>query len=80
MSALSSLQITSSGSAQKNLLLKDLRSLKVPLPTLAEQDRTVMTLTSVDQKIDFEKKCRKNLSSLKKGLMQDIFSRKVEVR
>lgn len=79
MSVVASLQITSNGSAQKNLLLKDLRSLQLPIPSVEEQSQIVSILVMIDQKLSKEKITNKQLLTLKRGLMQDIFSRKVEI-
>lgn len=79
ISILDKLTISSNGSAQKNLLLKDLRSLEISLPKLPEQQKIAEILSVVDEKIEINKKIKEKLLRLKKGLMQDIFSQKVEV-
>ncbi|MCL5125307.1 MAG: restriction endonuclease subunit S [Deltaproteobacteria bacterium] len=76
---LPSLQITSNGSAQKNLLLKDMRSLQIPVPDNQEQKRIVAILSEIDRKIGNENMTLEKSRNLKNGLMDDIFSMKVEV-
>jgi type I restriction enzyme, S subunit len=68
------------GGAQQNLNVAILKKLPVPIPDLAEQERIVEILGSVDEKIENEK-CRLNkLQILKRGLLQDLLSGKVRVK
>lgn len=76
---LKSLITASSGSAQANLLLRDLRSYKIPLPSLEEQQKIAGILAELDTKLDQESKQKASLIKLKNGLMQDIFSQKVQI-
>lgn len=76
---LRSLKIASSGSAQVNLLLKDLRSYKIPLPSLNEQKQIADVMTQCDFKIAHEKEHKNKLTILKSGLMNDIFNQKVQI-
>jgi type I restriction enzyme S subunit len=66
-------------SAQKNINLQKLNPLLVALPPLAEQRKIAEILSSIDEKIEKELAEKEKLNSLKRGLMQDIFSQKVEV-
>lgn len=79
LSVLDSIILASNGSAQKNLLLKDMRSLQIPIPTLVEQQRIVDILVMIDRKFSNETQTKTRLNKVKNGLMQDIFNRKVEV-
>lgn len=66
-------------SAQKNINLAKLNPMFVSVPPLDEQKKIAEILSSVDDEIiknTFEKE---RLTVLKSGLMQDIFSQKVEV-
>lgn len=76
---LKSLILESSGSAQKNLLLKDLRSYMILLPSLKEQKIIAEIVSDSDNKITQEKEHKYKLSVLKNGLMNDIFSQKVQI-
>lgn len=76
---LKSLITASSGSAQANLLLRDLRSYKIPLPSLEEQQKIAGILAELDTKLDKESKQKASLIKLKNGLMQDIFSQEVQI-
>ena len=73
------LSLNSSGSAQKNLLLKDLRNFKITLPEINEQKHIAYILSNVDQKIQKEKEFKQKLEQLKKGLMQDLLTGKKRV-
>ncbi len=50
-----------------------------PVPSLLEQEEIVKILQEIDRKLILEKQTLIHLLDLKKGLMNDIFSRKVEV-
>lgn len=67
------------GSTIKRLYNNILLKKKVPVPPIDNQERIVTILSSVDEKILANKKLRTRLVSIKKGLMQDIFSQKVEI-
>lgn len=77
--AIEKLTIQSSGSAQVNLLLKDLRSFSIPLPKIQEQDQISDILQGLDLKISRERLKKTQLLLLKTGLMQDIFNQKVQI-
>lgn len=66
-------------SAQKNINLAKLNPMLVLLPPLNEQKKIAEILSSVDEEIiknTFEKE---RLKALKGGLMQDIFSQKIQI-
>jgi len=80
MLKLSTIQDVSSGSAQKNLLLKDLRDIQVLVPSLKEQDKIVEQIASIDTKISMSSLKLSSLAHLKKGLMNDLLTGKVRVK
>jgi len=53
---------------------KDLFKLKVPLPSLPEQQKIAAILSTVDEQISTTDKIIKKSKELKKGLMQKLFS------
>ncbi|MCB9801656.1 MAG: restriction endonuclease subunit S [Pseudomonadales bacterium] len=67
------------GSNQKTLSLKHIKNLYVPKPSSDEQQKIADILCKLDIKIESEIKQKNTLISLKKGLMQDIFSQKVTI-
>lgn len=71
--------LKSSGSAQVNLLLKDLRSYKILLPTLKEQKTIAEIISNADKQIAKENKYKDELINLKSALMHDIFNQKVNI-
>ncbi len=72
--------IASSGqSAITNISQSSLQNLEVTIPSVTEQNNIVDIMTSFDNKLSSEVAAMNNLKILKKGLMQAIFSRKVEV-
>lgn len=58
---------------------KDIKEYKIPLPPLFEQQKIASILSSVDEKLEAERKQLKQLKTLKKGLMQDLLTGKVRV-
>jgi type I restriction enzyme S subunit len=67
------------GSANKNLHLGDIKSLKIPIPPLPEQKRIAEILTTADNRIEKEESYRDKLLQMKKGLMQDLLTGRVRV-
>lgn len=65
------------GSAQQVINLNALREVEVPLPPLPEQQKIAAILTSVDDKLDVIARQVEAIKSLKRGLMQTLFSRGV---
>lgn len=68
-----------SGSAQPQLPISSLRNLLIPIPSQEEQLKIVNQLKMLDRKHSSEIKQMANLIELKRGLMQDIFSQKVQI-
>nr|WP_285889516.1 restriction endonuclease subunit S [Neobacillus niacini] len=69
-----------SGSAIKRIVLKDIKRLAIPLPTIEEQRKISMYIGSIDRKIKTETEKLGQLQSTKKGLMQDLLTGKVRVK
>lgn len=69
----------SGGSSQRALTIKKLEDVEVPIPLETEQKRIVDILSSVDEKIHINQSIKTELSVVKNGLMQDIFSQKVQI-
>lgn len=65
------------GSTVKGIRLEVLKELGVALPALPEQQKVVAILTSVDDKLDIIAKQIEATQTLKRGLMQTLFSRGV---
>ena len=58
----------------------DLENLPIVLPSLEEQRKIISHLKQIDTKINYEKLRLENLSSLKKGLMQQLLTGKIRVK
>lgn len=67
------------GGNQLNLNTQIIGLIDIPVPTEIEQIRIVEVLVGLDKKISHEKQSKQRMGIIKKGLMQDIFSQKVEV-
>ncbi len=72
-------QSLGTGGTVKGIKAKTLKQVDIPVPPRDVQIRIADILTAVDYKIDKEKKIKNELVILKKGLMQDIFSQKVQI-
>lgn len=64
------------GGAQKNISQAFVKTYKIALPPLQEQQRIVKLLQSVDDNIEAHKEKSESLRELKKGLMSDLLSGK----
>ena len=62
------------GSAQLMITEKDVRTQKIYMPCLQEQQKIADFLSTVDKKIEYEKNILNELIELKKGLLQRIFT------
>jgi len=68
------------GTNTKFLTLKLLLGIKVLLPPVKEQVKISNILMSLESKKHMEMQKRNLLLNLKKGLMQDIFNQKVQIK
>lgn len=68
------------GSAQGGVNASLLSNLKIPLPSLSEQNKIAEILSSVDEEIKKVVAHKERLESIKKGLMQVLLTGKVRVR
>ena len=67
-------QKSSVGSDQPFINLTSLRKMKVPIPSLTEQQKIAAILSTVDEQISTTDKIIEKSKELKKGLMQKLFS------
>ena len=74
------LEALGTGTTVKGILLSDLKTLKLLLPSSQEQQKIAKILTTQDKKIETEEKNLAKLKALKKGLMDDLLSGKVRVK
>jgi len=62
------------GSTSKHINVEDMESLKLPIPSFAEQKRIDSILETYRQQLDSERRYLSRLQRLKQGLMQDLLS------
>jgi type I restriction enzyme S subunit len=76
------LDLISPGGAGRNRVMskKEFVKLKVPLPSVGEQQKIAAFLTAVDNKIEQLSKKQELLGEYKKGLMQQIFSQVIRFK
>jgi type I restriction enzyme S subunit len=63
-----------------SLKREDLQNFKFPLPPLSEQEKIAEILSTVDEKIEIERKRREKLERIKKSLMDLLLTGKIRVR
>ena len=69
-----------SGTSQKNLLLKDLRALLIPVPSIAEQIEITDTIQIFNLKFVLTKERKTKLERIKQGLMDDLLTGKKRIK
>lgn len=67
------------GGTVKGIKAKVLKQINIPIPPLGEQNKISSILSSIHSKIGKEKENKKLFLILKNGLMQDIFSQRVQI-
>ncbi len=72
------LMSVSSGTAQKNLLLGDLRKHEIPLPSLPEQTQIAELFQSIETAIEQAEQQEKNLLKLKNQLLRELTGEKMQ--
>lgn len=72
-------EIYSARTGQPGINGNEYGKLPLPTPTITEQNLIVKKLNSINKKIESENKTLSKHQSLKKGLMQDLLSGRVEV-
>jgi len=65
---------------RSGLNLSIVSKIKVPIPSLREQQKIAEILSTVDKKLEFERKRREKLDRIKRGLMNDLLSGKRRVK
>ncbi len=67
------------GGAQSNISQQIIKSFKITVPSLKEQNKIANILSSVDTQIEEYENKKKKLEELKKGLMQKLLTGKIRV-
>ncbi|RLF43262.1 MAG: restriction endonuclease subunit S [Thermoplasmata archaeon] len=73
-------QSYAAGSTFPNITYSGLQNIKIPLPPLPEQQKIAEILSTVDKKLELEKKRKEKLERIKKGLMNDLLTGRKRVR
>ena len=67
------------GSTIKGIVREDLGKLKIPLPSLPEQQKIAEILGTVDKRLELLRSRKGKLERVKRGLMDDLLTGKVRV-
>jgi len=68
------------GSTLKNISLPILKSLNIPLPSLYEQQKIAEILSTIDKKLEIERKEKEKLERIKQGMMDLLLTGKIRVK
>ena len=68
------------GTALRRIVLQDLKRIKIPLPPLQEQQKIAEIFSTMDKKLELEKKRKEKLEKIKKGLMNDLLTGRKRVK
>jgi type I restriction enzyme S subunit len=76
----SRLKSLAQGSTIKGILREELGRLQIPLPPVAEQHRIDEILSTIDSKLELERKEKARLERVKRGLMDLLLTGKIRVK
>ncbi|MEM3449886.1 MAG: restriction endonuclease subunit S, partial [Nitrososphaerota archaeon] len=68
------------GTTRKKLNQEQMRAIKIPLPSLPEQQKIAEILLTVDKKLELERNEKARLERIKQGLMDLLLTGKIRVK
>lgn len=68
------------GTTRKRINLTEIRKLLIPLPPLSEQEKIAEILSTVDKRLEIERKRKEKLERIKKTLMDLLLPGKIRVK
>ncbi|MEM3505343.1 MAG: restriction endonuclease subunit S [Archaeoglobaceae archaeon] len=68
------------GTALRRITLNNLKRVKIPLPSIEEQQKIAEILSTVDKKLEIERNEKAKLERIKQGLMDLLLTGKVRVK
>ena len=74
------MNILKAGSTISHLYQRDFVNFEFPIPSFEEQQKIVKILSTVDHKLDLERKEKRHLERVKSGLMDKLLSGRVRVK
>ena len=76
---INNLRYLDSGSAQSQITIEDLKRLQIYLPKLHQQNKIVNLLSSLDDKIELNRRINDNLEQQAQALFDDMFFNNIEL-
>jgi len=73
-------KIATKGATNRNLHLKDIKNLRVPLPSLFEQQKIAEILSTVGEKLEILKQEKVKLERIKRWFMEELLTGRIRVR
>jgi type I restriction enzyme S subunit len=67
------------GSTFKAITKDELENIFIPLPPLQEQQKIAEILSTIDEKLELERKRKEKLERIKIGLMNDLLIGKIRI-
>ena len=68
------------GTALRRITLEHLKTIKIPIPSFSEQQKIAEILSTVDKKLELEKKEKARLERIKRGLMDLLLTGRIRVK
>jgi len=76
----SEIEKTKTGSALKRIVLKDIKQILIPIPSIDEQDKISKIIIKIKENIKQKQTYLSKIKNLKTALMQDLLTGKVRVK
>ncbi|HDH44956.1 MAG TPA: restriction endonuclease subunit S [Thermococcus sp.] len=73
-------QLATKAVHQANINARNLKKVKIPKPSLVEQQKIASILSTIDKKLEIERKEKEKLERIKQGLMDLLLTGKIRVK
>lgn len=73
-------KVATKGATNRNLHLEDIRNLRLPVPTMEEQERIAEAIVAADRSLGLEKEEKAKIESVRQGLTDMLLTGKVRAK